>query len=63
MGWIRGLSGSEVSGDYHPTECNQGAGIVFLKTRSPWPLTRIHFAIAWQKDGKADFPLVSSHFR
>ena len=28
MGWFRGLSGNEVCGHYHQTECNAGTGIV-----------------------------------
>ena len=28
MGWFRGLSGSELCGHYHQTECNSGTGIV-----------------------------------
>ena len=28
MGWFRGLSGNEVCGHYHPTECNSGACMV-----------------------------------
>ena len=28
MGWFRGLSGNELCGHYHQTECNAGTGIV-----------------------------------
>ncbi len=28
MGWFRGLTGNELCGHYHQTECNAGTGIV-----------------------------------
>ena len=39
MGWFRGLSGSEVSGDYHPTECDPGTDIVCFEDAIALPAT------------------------
>ena len=55
MGWFRGLSGNEVCGHYHQTECNAGTGIVCFEDAIALP-SRAWLDFAHLKRRKRESP-------